>query len=54
MMRMREIVAVAAALAGGVTIAAAQQPIPRPTRRPKPATQSVAASERLVVYKSPT
>jgi hypothetical protein len=53
MMRMRTTFAVAAALVGGASIAAAQQPVPQPTRRPKPAS-AAPASERLVVYKSPT
>jgi hypothetical protein len=55
MIRMRSLVAVAAALAGGVAVAAAQQPIPQPTRRPKPPVQQAAPqAERMVVYKSPT
>jgi hypothetical protein len=51
MMRMRTSIAVAAALVGGASIAAAQQA--PPARRPRGA-QAAPQVERLVVYKSPT
>lgn len=55
MMRMRTMVALAAALAGGVTVAAAQQPTGSSTRRPRAQAQQAAPqAERMVVYKSPT
>jgi hypothetical protein len=55
MTRIRTIVAVTAALAGGITVAAAQQPTSPPARRPRAQTHQVAPqAERMVVYKSPT
>ncbi|MFI5279288.1 MAG: hypothetical protein ACHQU1_02240 [Gemmatimonadales bacterium] len=51
---MRTIVAVAAALAGSVAVAAAQQPTSPPARRPRAPAQAAPQVERMVVYKSPT
>lgn len=54
MIRMRTILAVAAALAGGVATAPAQQPVSPPARRPRAHAHQAAQAERMVVYKSPT